>query len=201
MVRPVTRSRIRSVRGLMLPEEVERLAALAAEVPSWQTIIEVGTHTALSTVWLASGAEEGFGAHVVAIDPYPDPRPGSKDDPFGLGDGGALREARDNLTRVGYWHRVTLLRAYGDAIAATWQNPVGLVFIDSVHEFDHFLRDYASWGPRIEPGGWLVCHDYSEEPGHEYEGVARALREVVLPGGLWDPPVVTANLWTARRRP
>ena len=80
-----TRNWLVRTQGLIENAQGERLAELAYYVPRNMAIVEIGSHTGLSTCWLAAGSRAGNGAHVTAVDPYPDPRPGSKDDPWELG--------------------------------------------------------------------------------------------------------------------
>jgi hypothetical protein len=182
--------------GLVQVDEGRRLAELAGRVPVEQAIVEVGSHTGLSTCWMAHAAQ----AHVTAIDPWADGRPNSKDDPFELGSGQAVYERfAANLSSEGLWSKVTPLRTLSTIAAQWWVQPVGLLFIDAVHELEPVKSDYLHWADRIAPGGWLAFHDYSDDPEHEYAGVAQAIEAVVIPSGLWEEPIITLNLWTARK--
>lgn len=177
----------------MTRAEVSRLGEIAAGVPSWAAIVEIGTHTGLSTCWMAAAGP----AHVTAIDPYPPAREGSSDDPFAFGDPeGAMREFHGNLTRLGLWHKVTPLRARSTDVAPYWVQPVGLLFIDAVHERDPLAADYEAWERFVPVGGWLALHDFNEVG---YPGVPEAVREVILPSGRWEPAPLVESLWTARR--
>lgn len=182
--------------GLVEIGEGQRLAQLAREVPVEHAIVEIGSHTGLSTCWMAHSAQ----AHITAIDPWSDARPGTKDDPFGLGSGqGVYDRFAANLRDEGVWSKVTPLRTVSTVAAGFWLQPVGLLFIDAIHEFEPVRADYLAWQDHVAPGGWLAFHDYSPDPEHEYAGVARAIAAAVIPSGLWEEPVVTLNLWTARR--
>ncbi|HEY6568541.1 MAG TPA: class I SAM-dependent methyltransferase [Actinomycetota bacterium] len=186
--------------GLVQKPEGLRLAQLASDVPQYQAIVEIGTHTGLSTCWMAEGSERGRGAHITAVDPWAPPRPGTQDDPFGLVDGdGVYRQFAKNLADEHHWGTVTPLRARSIEAAGLWVQPVGLVFIDAIHEYDAVRRDYLAWEPHVPVGGWIAFHDYTEDPAHEYYGVAAAVNGVVVPSGNWGTPEVTEYLWTARR--
>jgi predicted O-methyltransferase YrrM len=55
-----------------------------------------------------------------------------------------------------------------------------LLFIDTSHDQDHTLAELAAYGPRVRPGGVILCHDTCWLPGdielREPKGpVARAL--------------------------
>jgi hypothetical protein len=58
--------------------------------------------------------------------------------------------------------------------AAIWPFPVGLVFIDADHRYEHVKADILAWRPHVAKGGLLVGHDYGV-----FEGVTRAVKELV----------------------
>lgn len=179
--------------GLVKLSEGRRLAQLARA--STRPIIEVGSHTGGSTVWMALATH----APIFAVDPWDDPRPESLDDPFGLVTGDATyARFEENLASEGVTRKVIPLRATGTAIAALWTRPVGLVFIDAVHEKWAVEADFLAWQRHLVPGSWLALHDYTEDPEHAYYGVYEAVRDVILPAGEWVDISLTEYLWTAR---
>lgn len=182
--------------GLVSKGEGNRLATLARHVPPEWAIVELGSHTGLSTCWMAAGSKAGYGAHVTAVDPWQGPRPDSDDDPFGLGDGIYERFAA-NITAEGHWGRITPLRTLSTVAAQSWVQPVGLLFVDAVHEYDAVKSDYLHWARFLPVGAWLAFHDYSTDPEHHYYGVKQAIDEVI--GAEWAEPIVTEHLWTAKR--
>lgn len=190
--------------GLVKPSEGHRLATLAREVTPDRAIVEIGSHTGLSTCWMAAASRRGRGAHVTAVDPWADPRAdpgeGCNDDPFGLGTGQSVYERfAQNVSAEGLDGRITPLRTTSLVAAHLWVQPVGLLFIDAIHEYEHVKSDYLHWQGHIAVGGWLAFHDYTTDPTHAYYGVARAIEEFVTPSCQWSEPIVTEYLWTARR--
>lgn len=186
--------------GLIQASEGLALAGIAGAVPADRAIVELGSHTGLSTCWMARAASRRMRAHVTAIDPWGDPRPGSEDDPFALQTGdGALARFRQNVTDERLWPSITPLRTTSIEAAGIWAKPVGLLFVDAVHTFDAVRDDFLAWAPFVVQGGWLALHDYTREPDHPYAGVARAVDEVILPTGDWEERGVFGNLWMALR--
>lgn len=203
-IKPRFRDYLATVSGLIEPVEAQRLARLAADTPPWSRIVEIGSHTGLSTCWLALGARTGNGAHIVAVDPWPDPRPpgpGYDDDPFDLGSGDAVFERfTANLNAVGAWDEVTVIRTTSAVAAGIVCNPVGLLFVDAVHEYDAVAADIRAWVPRVIAGGWVAFHDYWDDPERTKRSpVADAIDDVLPAYGPWRGTGVVWNTYLARR--
>ena len=197
MVPEAVRQRLHQVQGLITLGESDRLAELAAEVPSWATIVEIGAHTGRSTLWLAAGSR----AHVVTVDPWPEPGyAGDGDDPFDLGTGQAVLERfSDNLTKHGAWDRITALRMSSLEAARVWVNPIGLLFLDAVHQYQEVRDDCEAWLPKVTQGGVVALHDWFDDAEMTHpSGVADAFLDVA--GDQWEPLDMVDNLYAARRR-
>lgn len=196
-----------NTQGLIEVEEGERLAQLAAEVPANRAIVEIGTHTGLSTCWMAAGSRAGNGAHIIAVDPYPEPRPDSRDDPWELGPQGVIDRMLANIagrtqwtSREDYGDLITPLRLTSLEAAKAWLMPIGLVFIDAQHGYGDVCDDANAWAPKVSPGGWVAFHDYYDDPERTHlSQVADAIRDTVEPMGCWISTEVTWNTWIARR--
>lgn len=162
--------------GLVSTAEGRMLRHLARRVPAYLPIIELGSHTGLSTLWMAEQAL----APIFAVDPWGDPRPGSDDDPLGLDTGDrTLARFLANLDEHGARLKVTPLRATSTDIGRAWLRDVGLVFIDAVHEYDHVRADIEAWAKWLPIGGTLALHDYTDDPEHGYYGVKLAARDAL----------------------
>lgn len=74
-------------------------------------------------------------------------------------------------------------------VAANWKRgPVGLVFIDAAHDFEHCCEDIDAWWPHVRPGGILAGHDYQHKFPTVMQAVARSfcLMDVGLgPDSVW----------------
>lgn len=191
-----------NTQGLIEPDEGRRLAELASHVHPSTAIVEVGSHTGLSSCWLAAGSRVGYGVQVFCIDPWGDPRPGSLDDPWGLGAEGVLNRFKDNVAgvtqevdRESYWDLVTPLRMASIDAAWIWVKPVGLLFVDAIHEEDAVLEDWAVWKAHLAPGSWAAFHDF----GPSYPGCKRAIEKIAVSED-WSDVSVIGSLWSARLR-
>lgn len=202
------RERLHQVQGLITLAESDRLAELAAAAPRWTSIVEVGSHTGRSTLWLAAGARAGEGAHITAIDPWPEPGytahyedVKSDDDPFEFSTGQAVFEKfRDNVTEESAWGDLTALRAGSLEVAAQWVNPVGLLFLDAMHGYQDVKNDCDAWLGHVVRDGVLAMHDWFDDGALTHPSqVADAL------GASWNPASwsvlpMSDNLFVARRR-
>jgi predicted O-methyltransferase YrrM len=83
-------------------------------------------------------------------------------------------------------------------IAAEWESPLGLVFIDGGHSHAAAQADYEGWTPHLVPDGLLVIHDVFEDPAEggrpPYEIWRRALDE-----GEFSEAGATKSLRVLRR--
>jgi predicted O-methyltransferase YrrM len=202
------RERLHQVAGLITLEESDRLAELAAQVPAWASIVEIGSHTGRSTLWLAAGSRFGHGAHVTAVDPWPEPGYtamypdcDTNDDPFEFGTGEAVFEAFcANVNAEMAWDRITVLRAASLDVACTWVNPIGLLFLDAMHGYADVKADCEAWLDKLTTGGVIALHDWYDDAERTHESqVAQALRDS-WHRDSWEELGITDSLFTARRR-
>jgi hypothetical protein len=191
-----------NTQGLIEPDEGRRLASLAGEVPKDRAIVEIGSHTGLSTCWLAAGSRYGYGAHITAVDPWPPPRPDSQDDPWNLGPDGVIQRFQMNVAGTtqdliggDFRDLITPLRMESHNASKVWLNEIGLLFIDAIHEEWAVLQDYGSWERFIPSGGFLALHDY----GDTYPGCRRAI-DTIEALGEFKPLGITGSLWTGERK-
>lgn len=155
------------VEGYLHPDEPAFLAALAAQVPAGQCIVEIGSYRGRSTIALAYGAPDGV--LVYAVDPHEEHTVMGL--PFGMADNQAFMA---NVSRAGLGHKIRVVNlpaSVGRKHWFGWQN-VGLFFIDGAHEYDAVRQDVEVWGWYLVNGGLLTLHDSS---------------------GTWEGPTRTAD--------
>lgn len=200
---------LENTQGLIDPLEGDWLATQAYEVPSDRAIVEVGSHTGLSTCWMAAGSRQGNGAHVFAIDPWPEPGYAEGDDPFDLKSGDAVYQRfwdnvqgrTQEVKNVDYSPWVSALRMTSEVAASVWDEgvPIGLLFIDAIHTYQGVKGDVERWDKFLVPGGWLAINDYYQDPERtQLHGAALYAKEV-LESRYFETHVVW-NTWVGRKR-
>lgn len=203
------RARLGKVRGLIEPEEGEKLAEMAAAVPADQAIVEIGSYRGLSTCHIGAGSRGGNGAHVFAVDPWPAyAAPGMDPDEWGeeevWSEHAALERFRANIAALMLEPFVTPLRSTALVIAAVWTQPVGLFFHDADHAYEAVRDDYLAWLPFLAPGCWVAVHDFYGSTRIDNAWVRdgsmqTAVADHILTSGEFTDVEIVGNLWIGRR--
>lgn len=145
---------------------------IVSEAPPRSTLVEVGVYHGLSLRHLGLRAREADkGLRVIGVDwgrGQPD-----------LGGKRTADAAIETLIDAGLADEVALI------IAPSWKAPalfasksVWFAFIDAGHEHGDVCADIETWWPRIQSGGILAGHDYSNTG---WPGVHRAVTEAFGP--------------------
>lgn len=173
---------LEEVRGLITSDVGAALAELAAKVPADQAIVELGSFKGMSTAYLASGARDGEGAHVWAIDPWD--LPGNPYGKHGYSAPIVREEFERQLRALRLWSRVTPVREFSTAAAADWPGPsVGLLFVDADHSEAAVRADVAAWRPHLALGH-VIAFDDLDTPRNP--GVRVVVEELVAEGYRLD---------------
>ncbi|MFB7734182.1 class I SAM-dependent methyltransferase [Streptomyces sp. NPDC056112] len=177
---PAILAAFEAAKGFMPTDE--GLALYAAAVAAGRLglpLLEVGTYCGRSTVLLADAARRA-GVTALTVDhhrgseeqqpgwEYHDPE--TVDPEIGLMD--TLPAFRRTLHRAGLEDHVVALVGRSPQIAALWNTPLGLVFVDGGHTDEHATADYEGWAPHLAEGGLLVIHDVFPDPVDEFTGQA-----------------------------
>jgi Methyltransferase domain len=157
-VDPALEDALEGVEGWFSPEQVERVAARASEVPAGGTIVEIGSFRGRSMIAIGLSAPEGV--EIVAIDPHAGNDRGPQEID-GFEDEAALdnKVFLANLERAGVRDRVTYVRKFSHDAHGDVSGDVDLLHIDGAHRFKPAGDDIASWGARVRPGGAMLIHD------------------------------------------
>jgi len=170
-------------------------------------LLEVGTYCGRSAILLADAAREA-GVTALTVDhhrgseeqqpgwDYHDPE--TVDAELGLMD--TLPTFRRTLHRAGLEEHVVALVGRSPQIAAIWNSPLALVFIDGGHTDEHANADYEGWTPHVAEGGLLVIHDVFPEPEDEFTGQAPyRVYQRALESGAFTEVSATDSLRVLRR--
>ncbi|MEU7379815.1 MULTISPECIES: class I SAM-dependent methyltransferase [unclassified Streptomyces] len=197
-----------AAKGFMPTDE--GLALYAAAVTAGRLglpLLEVGTYCGRSTILLADAARRA-GVTALTVDhhrgseeqqpgwEYHDPE--TVDPEIGLMD--TLPTFRRTLHRAGLEDHVVALVGRSPQIAAVWNTPLGLVFVDGGHTDEHAGADYEGWAPHLAEGGLLVIHDVFPDPADEFTGQApyRVYLRALESGGFTEVSA-TGSLRVLRR--
>jgi predicted O-methyltransferase YrrM len=173
--RPILR-RMRTVEGWLEDDEAELLIATTARALSGQrepqAIVEIGSYCGRSTIVLGSVARAlAPTVKVYAVDPHD-------------GNVGALDQ--------GLQHTAPTLGRFTANIAAAeltgvvetilqraqdvpWERPIGMLFVDGLHDYASVARDFRHFEEHVVPGGFVAFHDYADY----YPGVKMLVHEIL----------------------
>ncbi len=192
--RPEILAAFEAAKGFMPVDEGLALYAAAVEAAALGLpLVEVGTYCGRSTILLADAAR-GAGVMAVTVDHHrgsEEQQPGweyhdpSVVDPE-VGRMDTLPTFRRTLHAAGLEDRVIALVGRSPQIAALWQAPVGLVFVDGGHTDEHAGADYEGWAPHIAPDGLLVIHDVFADPADGGQAPYRIYRRALASGAFTE---------------
>ena len=181
-------------------------AALSAGLSGLGPLLEVGTYCAKSAVYLGAAAREA-GALLFSIDHHRGSEelqpgwahhdPAVVDPATGLID--TLPWARRTVHDAGLEGHVVLVVGESASVARWWKQQLAFVFIDGGHGAEVARSDFASWVPKVPPGGVLAVHDVFRDPADGGQVPYRLYLEV-LATGMWDELAGTGSLRVLRRR-
>jgi predicted O-methyltransferase YrrM len=148
-------------RRMHSPEDMEVLLGC---IPKARRVVEVGVYEGASAVLLC--AKLAAGAELHLVDPFgahPDALPAG----WGATEWATRRTvARALAARGGQAPRVSWHVALSHDVAASWSEPVDLVFIDGDHSHAGCELDWAAWQGLVASGGHIVFHDArADQPG------------------------------------
>ncbi|GAA3425019.1 class I SAM-dependent methyltransferase [Streptosporangium sandarakinum] len=185
------RNAARRAKGFMPDDEGLALFETAAEYGVRGPICEIGTYCGKSAIYLGAGARQA-GSVVVTVDhhrgseeiqpgwPYHDPS--LMDHRFGKMD--SLPAFRQTIAAAGLEEEVIAVVGASDRVAALWNTPLGMLFIDGGHSEEPVTKDYEGWAPHVTPGGALVFHDIYPDPADGGQAPYRVYQRVLASGAF-----------------
>ncbi|NUR91607.1 MAG: class I SAM-dependent methyltransferase [Nonomuraea sp.] len=158
-------------KGFMPPKEGLALFEAACRYGGRGPICEIGTYCGKSAIYLGAAARH-VGSVVVTVDHHrgsEEIQPGWEhhdptlmDPRFGKMD--SLPAFRETIAAAGLEDEVVAVVGRSDRVAALWNTPLALLFIDGGHSEEPVTRDYEGWAPHVMAGGALVFHDIYPDP-------------------------------------
>lgn len=135
----------RNHRYLSVPEEDGRLLRILTESIGAKHVVEVGTSTGYSGLWILFALM----------------RTGGRLTTYEI-DRGRHELARQNFDRAGLLKQATLMLGDAHAEVAKLKDTIDLVFIDADKEgYPDYLQKLA---PLVRPGGLIVAHNMASPP-------------------------------------
>lgn len=179
------------LEGLIESNEGRVLQQLAKEVPTTETIVELGSYKGKSTSYLARGSQQGNGAIVHAIDlwgKFGSHYGGRKGKESIFAQGHEIkRQFDEQLELAGVTDVVRPWEGSTQEVFERWKansvmfKNIGLLFIDAAHDYDNAMNDFKNWSPYVVEGGVVAFHDYGN-PRWPH-GVTRVVDETI---GTWS---------------
>jgi hypothetical protein len=184
----------REVPGYLQENEARFLGLAAACAPAKGAIVEIGSFTGRSTVMLGKvAAHYGFGP-VVAIDPHNSPiLLGHKGNP----DTSSYETFLNSIGAAGLSKHVLTHVAYSADVAASWDQPIRLLWIDGDHSYAGAKADLDGFLPHLVPFGVVAFHDAL----NAFPGPIRVFVENILRSDQFGPAGFVHSIAWAQFRP
>ena len=193
------------IKGFLSSEEGECLYNASKLASNLGSILEIGSYCGKSTIYLALGCRKN-GKVVFTIDHHK----GSEEHQIGelfhdpdlvstqTGEVDSFLEFRKNICDMGVENNIVPIVAKSSVVAAGWQTPLAMIFIDGGHSLEAALDDYRNWSQFLLKGGFLAIHDVFDAP--EAGGQApRAIYDLATASGLFSPYMQVASLRILKR--
>jgi predicted O-methyltransferase YrrM len=175
-----------TVEGWFTREEGQLLFEVARS--SSGAIVEVGSWKGRSTCLLGWAAELTPARVVWAIDPHDGQIDGSQ-----AGTAETFSDFEETLRRASLQQVVRAVRQRSYEVA--WEgDPIGLLFIDGLHDEESVARDFQHFERWIPSGGFAAFHDCQ----YAYPGVL-AVVQSLLKSGRWAHAARANSLSVLRR--
>lgn len=173
--------------------EGQALYAAAASLRVDGPLLEVGSYCGKSAIYLGTAAA-ATGRLLYALDHHR----GSEENQAGwehhepdlidgrIGRMDTLPIFRATIFDAGLEDSVVALVGQSHLIAADWQTPLAMLFIDGGHGAEPARLDYEGWVSKVAVGGVLAVHDVFADPA---DGGQAPYEQIYLPAiesGLFD---------------
>jgi MMP 1-O-methyltransferase len=153
--------RVERLDGWLNRHEGRLLYRLARRCTGRGAIVEIGSWKGKSTIWLGHGSRAGRGLPVHAIDPHA----GMIERDKASGTISTFAEFQNNIRDAGVDDLVVPHVDFSEAVARAFIEPVELIFIDGLHDYQSVKSDFEAWSPKVMNGGVMAFHDTTGQSG------------------------------------
>jgi predicted O-methyltransferase YrrM len=178
----------------LIPREVgEHLLKLAARVPVDQAIVELGSYRGKSTCYLATGARQGNGAHVYAVDAWSEEVSAWRSKILDRLPSPLYADFRAQISKAGFSDQhVTAVKSLSTMAGDHYEgSPVGLLYIDGDHSKRAAIADLRAWRAHLTDDALVVFDDYAMTNN---PGVKVAVEALTESGELADVQEVVSRI-------
>ena len=147
------------IEGCISDAEGELLYRLAKNVPEGQAIVEIGRGKYKSIVWLAKGSEAGEKNKVYSI-----ASDKGSPDHVKVDEENMHTEFIAKLTKARVQDTVVCLHETSEEAARRWKQKVGLLWINTSHEYEDVKKVILSWQRHLYPNAIVAVHGCNQ-PG------------------------------------
>jgi len=156
---PELRKRLDDLPGWLSYEEGETLYRLARGCTGRGVIVEIGSWRGKSTTCLGLGSKAGNEVKIFAVDRHTD---------------GTFPDWQQNVEAAGIDDLVTPIKGRSQELAAEFDEPIELLFIDGAHQYELVRQDFERWVPKVVDRGVVALHDTTG-----FEGPSRVADELL----------------------
>ena len=183
----------RKLAGHLTDREVRFLALATSLLPPYLgEVLEIGSFKGKSTTILAKSVELAGGFGMSAVDPLTLP---SSTDPIDDTAGRLADVFYSTLESNGVREIVEFHQMKSEQLAAHWDRPLRLLWIDGDHTYEGAVKDFDGFAKHLQPGSLIAFHDVL----HRSEGALRAFCERVLLSPDFGPCGVCGSIgWSQR---
>jgi MMP 1-O-methyltransferase len=179
------------------------LASACFALPSNAVVVEIGSFLGKSAIMLAGARKTCGSGKVHCVDPFD-----ASGDAFSVAvyreiaatDARPLRARfQSNIDRAGLTDWVDVHQGRAATVAARWNAPIDLLFLDGDQSPEGARLAYDTWAPFLKVGGILAVHNSNArvyEPGHD--GMRLLATGVVRPPEYTDIRCIETTTFARR---
>ena len=191
--------------GFMPADEGTELFGQACTALPHGPALEIGTYCGKSAIYLGAAASL-VGGTVLTVDHHrgsEEHQPGWEYHDATLVDPACNRidtlgRFRATLAGAGLEEHVVAIVGRSTTVAAVWNTPLALLFIDGGHTDEAAQNDFGGWARWVRTGGRLLIHDVFPDPADGGQAPYRIFRRA-LNGGAFEEREVVGSLRVLER--